>query len=228
MLPLFRIKIVVEGNEEKILFDIVKMIGTSDIFEISIDNACGSGAVADLFLLALRDDYYDCVVAVYDVDNRQNESGSPYNKTRKQLFDVLGDWELVDLVSFCTNPNILQLFLLAMDTLKNVALIKTSKTYNTEIVHKYWPKIASGAKDSKGRNIKPGYDALEWQLNIIKDSIIYDESKYQSILDNSNELPIDYKNKLPGSNVTLLLKALRSGDIDFFKDITKRISDDSI
>lgn len=70
--------------------------------------------------------------AVYDVDYRQNEEDSPFRTVRKQLLEILGYENSVNAASLCTNPNILQLFLLAKDTLDKVALKQTSKKYNTK------------------------------------------------------------------------------------------------
>ena len=110
----YRIHLIVEGNEEEYLFDIVQELGVSDAFELTYENACGFGNVASLYQRAMFLEDYDCVLCVYDVDYRQNEKGSPYNCIVEQLTLVLGE------VSEVQNA---------------------SKTANTPIVHKYWDKI---------------------------------------------------------------------------------------
>lgn len=220
----YNIKIIVEGNEEKAFFEIVETVGKDDIFFLDIENAKGSGGIPDAFLIALREnELYDCIVCVYDVDNRINDIHSPYNLIRTRLNSLFGDDKITDYVSFCTNPNILQLFLLAADSLKNVSLTSTSKSENTSLVHKYWPKIASGKKDNLGRNIKPDYDGRLWQLDIMKYSIINGDYNYKNLLNNLEELPIDYKNNIPASNIFPLLKALKNGDSYYFLKIKKEI-----
>lgn len=164
----YHVKLIVEGeNEEYEFFDMVKMIGTHESIELDVESSYGYGEIGDAYLNAIRDERNDCVLCVYDVDGRANEDESPYKRTYKKLLEVLGDSKVVKKVSFCTNPNILQLFLLAADSLDKVALKTTSKNKNSQLVHLYWNSIASGAKDEKGRNIKPLYNASKWQLDIM-------------------------------------------------------------
>lgn len=214
------IKIIVEGNEEETFFEIVKEIGTNDVFYIEIENAHGFGQIADYFLTALREDeLYDCVVCVYDVDGKIDEPNSPYNIIRKQLNNTFGDETITDKVSFCTNPNILQLFLLAADTLDKTKLSTSSKQVNTEFVHRYRPKIASRKSDSMGRIKKQYYDASAWQLDIIKYSILDETYPYDTLLKNAEKLSENYKDIIPASNLPKLLIALKNGDINFFSSI---------
>lgn len=214
------IKIIVEGNEEKAFFDIVDQIGKDNKFVLDVEDAKGYGGIADAFLSALREgELFDCVICVFDVDNRLADKNSPYARTRKQLFSIFGNGKIVDAVSFCTNPNILQYFLLAADTLDKVSLKLTSKAENTPLVHKYWPMIASGKKDKYGRSMKSCYDASSWQLEIIKYSIINEEYSYSDLLENSRALSTDYKTNLPGGNLLPLLMALKDGDEEFFNQI---------
>lgn len=215
----YYIKIIVEGNEESTFFDIVNEVGKDDIFVLEIENANGYGGIPDAFLNTLREDIYDCVICVYDVDDRANDKYSPFNITRKQLTLLFGDENITDAVSFCTNPNILQYFLLACDTLDKVELKFTSKASNTPLVKKYWKKIASGKIDKYGRNIKSNYDASKWQLDIIKFSILNGEYNYEILLENASLLPINYKESLPSGNLLPMLNALKKGDVDYFKKI---------
>lgn len=222
----FYIKVIVEGNEEETFFDIVKTIGTHDKFVLEIENAHGYGGIADAFLSALREgELYDCVICAYDVDNRAAERKSPFNLVRKQLTLLFGDESITDAVSFCTNPNILQYFLLAADSLDKVSLVSTSKMVNTIYVHRYWAKIASDKTDKTGRKIKSPYGASQWQLDIMKFSIINSEYQYENLLRNASALPLDYKNNLPAGNLLPMLIALKDGDEAFFKRIHELIED---
>ena len=114
----------------------------------------------------------------------------------------------------------MQIFLLAADSLDKVSLLTTSKKTNSSLIHYYWPEIASGKTDSLGRKIKSNYSAKNWQLEIIKYSILNHEYPYSRLLENAKQLSTDYKNQeKPGSNLLDLLLALKSGDINFFNEI---------
>lgn len=221
------VKVIVEGSEEYAFFEVVKQLGVSEKICLEVEDATGYGSIADALLYALREDLYDCVVCLYDVDNRQNESNSPFSTCRNHLMSIFQNQNIVDAISFCTNPNILQFFLLAADKLCNVELKGSSKALNSKVVHKYWDKIASGKTDSLGRKTKQDYDASEWQLDIMKYSLLNGEYCYENMLTNASELPTDYINNIPGSNLLLLLNALKSGDKDFFKRI-KELTDSVI
>ena len=221
----YYIKIIVEGSEEKTFFDMVKEIGTSDNFVLDIEDACGYGNIADCFLNALREgELYDSVICAYDVDNRIEDFNSPFNQTREQLDTLFGDQNVTEAVSYCSNPNILQYFLLAADELSKVALTSTSKTRNTKLVNKYWPQIGTNKTDSLGRKIKPDYDAQQWQLDIIKFSLINGNYSYENLLNNAKEIPTDYLNNIPGGNLLPLLIALKDGDTEFFEHIKSLIN----
>ena len=215
------IKILVEGKEEKAFFDIVKEIGINENLYVDIEDVSGYGNFGDTALSILRSDNYDCVLFVYDVDNKSNDQDSPFNIVQKTLFNIFGDRKIVDKVSFCTNPNILQYFLLAMDELNNVKLTSSSKAKNTPIVHKYWPDIASNAKDKNNRKIKKGYTGASWQLDIMKYSIINNKNSYNQLLENAKALPTDYRSDIPSGNLLPLLIALRDGDEQFFNNIIR-------
>lgn len=143
------------------------------MFVLDVKDAKGYGGIASAFLSSLcESDLHDCAICVFDVDGRIKDDNSPYCITRKQLMSIFQNEVIVDAVSFCTNPNILQYFLLAADSLNNVSLTSTSKNVNAKFVHKYWPSIASMKTDELGRKIKSGYIASKWQLDEIKYSII--------------------------------------------------------
>lgn len=219
----YNICIIAEGSEEYAFFDVVRQLGTHEKFCLEIENASGVGSIPDLFLSKLRDDLYDCILCAFDVDNRASDKRSQYSIARQKLNSIFGDEAVTDNVCFCSNPNILQLFLLAADTLDKVALKSTSKESNTEIVHKYWPKIASGKTDKLHRQIKPSYNASAWQLDIIKNSIIYEEYHYSTMLKNAAALSTNYKKDLPASNLLPMLIALKNGDETYFKNIRMKI-----
>lgn len=219
------IKIIVEGNEEEAFFDVVKQVGTHKDIIVEIENAGGFGEVADLFLESIREELYDCVFCVYDVDNKSMDPKAPFNQVRCMLISILGNEHAVELVSFCTNPNILQLFLLAADRLSNVSLTSSSKKNNSELVHRYWNDIASSKSDEKGHQIKSHYDASDWQLEIMKYTIINNEYRYDDLLERMNGLPSDYKNNVPSSNLLSLLVAIKNGDFDYFDRIRNELDD---
>ena len=220
----YYIRIIVEGSEEKTFFDIVKEVGTHENFHIEIEDATGYGDIADAYLLSLREELYDCVICVYDVDNRISDSKSPYNITRSRLMAIFQNEEIVDAISFCTNPNILQYILLLADSLQNVSLTSTSKAINTKLVHNYWSDIASGKTDNKGRKIKSDYDASGWQLDIIKYSVINKDYLYINLFEHAKELSLDYKNDIPAGNLLPLLAALKEGDTSFFERISDLVN----
>ncbi len=71
------VKIVVEGDEETAFFNVVKQLGTNEIFVLEIEDARGHGNIADLFLSALREgELYDCVICVFDVDDKAKQRDS--------------------------------------------------------------------------------------------------------------------------------------------------------
>ena len=217
------IKIIAEGLEEYTFFDVVKELGTNENICLEIEDAGGAGNIPDLFLASLRSELYDCVFCVYDVDNKANELDSQFSKTRKMLLSVLGDEKLVNIVSVCTNPNILQFYLLAADTLSNVALSSGSKRANSPIVHKYWNEIANNKVDDQGHLLKPEYVASNWQLEIMKYSIINGVYSYENMLNNAASLSLDYFNCCPASNLLPLLLALKTGDMNYFKAVKESL-----
>ncbi len=210
---MLNILLILEGNEEQTLYDIAEKNGFSEKFNVKSINAEGFGNIPFLYQYYLSDDYYDLILCVYDVDNRIEEKKSPYNQIREGLYEILLDYEKIDTASFCTNPNIIQFFLLGADKLENVKLTSTSKTTNSKILHKYWDKIGRRDKD---------YDARKWQLKIIEDSYEYGEYSYSTLLENAKELPLDYKNNLPGSNLLPLLVALKNGDEKYIKSLINK------
>ncbi len=217
--PELKIAIIVEGKEEEYLFSIAKETGHfNPVFDIEIINAGGEESVPAFYHDYSSNPVFDCTVAVYDVDNKCNNDNSTYVITKNKLEAVVG--EEINTVSFCTNPNILQILLLGCDGIEKVSLSSTSKSKNAKMVETYWPKISKKIKD--GRQVKKGYDASEYQLEIIKNSFIYDEDpsyEYTDLLTNAFQLPLDYESNCPASNVQLLLKAINDGDIKFFKTI---------
>jgi len=220
----YNVCVIVEGNEEECLFNIVKEFGVHESIDLSVLNAMGASNIGPYYQYQLNDDVYDCVVCVYDVDFKFNEESSAFNKVRNDLYSILGDYALVDSVSFCTNPNILQILLLGCDDLSFVKLNSASKKENTKIVNRYWNKIGKQKKNQKGQPVCSYYDASKWQLRIIEDSFKYEEYSYATLLNNSLKLDMNYKNYTePGSNIISLLLALKNGDIQFFKNINSSI-----
>lgn len=205
------ILLILEGSEEKTLYDIFQNKGFSNKFVVRAENVEGSGNIAPYFQSEISNEYYDCIICVYDVDNKINEKDSPYNKVRSALKEVLLSDDRVDAVSVCTNPNVAQFFLLGADELSKVSLSSTSKTSNTTLLNKYWPKIGN----------KKSYTAAAWQLDIIKNSFLYGPYSIETLLVNAEELDLDYKQKNPASNLLPLFKALIDGDSDYFTKAIK-------
>lgn len=122
-----RIHFVNEGDEEETLFEILRSKIDSDVFALSSRNAHGAGNIPLFVDSALGSGQFDVVFAVYDVDGKGNEEDSTFSKVRKGLVRMLEDQELVDEISLWTNPNILQMILLACRPLSEVGLHTTVK-----------------------------------------------------------------------------------------------------
>lgn len=215
----YNICIIGEGNEEHAFFQTIK---DSGVLHPSLDlycvNAGGFGSVAPLFQDYFSDSLFDCVVCVYDVDYRAMDPSSPYHVARDGLKKVLDREEAVDAVSFCTNPNFLQIYMLAVKRLCEVSLTSTSKETNTPLVHECWPTIAK----PKSSGTK-GYDATDWQLREMNAAFYQGAQMYQRLLRHCEELSENYLTNEPGSNVPSLISALLSGDIRFFENINKKL-----
>lgn len=207
---------IIEGDEEEIFFEIIKEKYLHTNIRLTYINACGAGNIPAYYQNALASEQHDCVLCVFDVDYKQKDINSPFSLTQKKLERILGNMNKVKKVCFCTNPNILLLFLLGFDKVKNVSYVKSSKKKNTELVHKYWPKIGNNKVNEKGCKVSSSYCASAWQLLIIKNSFIYDDSRFIALMENAKELPTDYMSEKPGSNLLSLLTALVSGNIDYF------------
>lgn len=205
----YRMCLIVEGNEEECFFEMVNELGLNERFELIIKNAHGYGNVAPYYQSYISREDIDCVLAVYDVDNKMNEVNSTYNHVLNGLISVLGEKRRAKAVSICTNPNILQIFLLGCDCLKNVAITSTIKANNSTLLEKYWP------------NMHKTYAAKEWQLDMMKNSYVYGTYCYDNLLKNLEELDEDYYH-LPGSNILSLLRALKDEDDAYLRELIKR------
>lgn len=221
----YNVHLILEGNEEICLFNIVKKYGVHENIDLTFRDAGGFGKVAAFYQSEMNGEGHDCNLCVYDVDYRQNENESPYNHIRKELLLILGKKEMVDKISFCTNPNILQILLLGcVADISQVKLISGSKKDNTEIIHKYWDDIGRQKHDNRGNLITNYYDAKEWQLKTILDSYEYGVYSYETLYNNCASISTNYLKQEPGSNLFGLLKALKEGNIDYFKGISAFIS----
>ena len=222
----YRIAIVYEGDEEECLFNIaLECGGVNEKFDLTPINAHGAGNIPSLFQDCYSNPSFDCTIAVYDVDGKAQDKCSIFNNVRNQLSLILGSEKCAQAVSFCTNPNILQILLMGCGPIEEVSLLSTSKQTNSVVVSKYW-KAISTEKTKDGIIIKKGYEAYRWQLEIIKNSYIYEQNEsysYSKLLDNSLLLNRNYLNTLPASNVQDLLNALKNGDIQFFEKINMEI-----
>jgi hypothetical protein len=220
----YRVFLILEGDEEECFFQTAKDCHLfSDKIELTFQNIRGSGNIAPHFQSARSKGENDCVLCVYDVDNRQNEKGSPFSCVQKDLLRVLGSQRAVDAASLCTNPNILQMFLLCCDPLEKVALKQTSKTTNTMLVNHYWPTIGGEKRNADGQKIKSVYGAEDWQLRTIRDSLVYEKYDMNKLFRNGADLPTDYRGALPGGNLMPFLEALKKGDLTFFETLQNEI-----
>ena len=215
----YHICLIVEGAEEFAFFSTMNEAGVvSETISLTVVNAGGGGAVVPLFQDYLSYELFDCVLCVYDVDYRQNEPDSPFSKIREGLMKVLAETAIVDSVSFCTNPNFLQIYLLSVKELSEVRLLDTSKTTNTAFVHLCWPDIAKKKTDDRGRDRTKVYDATAWQLRIMNAPLMEGIAKYRLLIRNARGLSKNYLQSIcPGSNVIDLIEALLDGDCAFFR-----------
>lgn len=222
----YQIRLVLEGCEEETFFDLVQKLGVASNINLAYINARGFGNIAPIFQDLINNDEIDAVFAVYDVDYRYDELKSPFSIVQKQLKRILGSNSSVEAASLCTNPNILQMFLLGCDDLANVSLQKSSKTINSVMVNKYWPKIGRKKENEEGWKVSNDYKAVDWQLKIISDSFLYGPYSYNTILENSAILPTDYLHDSPGGNLYPFLMALKRGDVSFFEKLSNNIVKD--
>lgn len=219
----YNVCLIHEGDEEYKFFETMKKIdAVSPKICIENINAGGFGGVAPLFQDYRSYSLYDCVICLYDVDYRQNEPDSPFVSVREGLKEILDEDKSVEAVSFCTNPNFLQIYLLSMKELSEVELFSTSKKTNTELVHLCWPNIAKPKTNAQGKNCTKEYDASGWQLEIMNAPLMEGPHCYQKLLGNASALPENYLlTDRPGSNVLKLIDALLKGDCEFFESINK-------
>ncbi len=214
MVNSLKLHFVLEGYEEEMLFEIIKKVGVKEGFDFSYVNAKSANNVAAYFNNAYTSDNYDYVYCVYDVDFAFDDEKKEYQKTREELKRILGNEKLVNMVSICTNPNILLVILLGFDSIKNIKTIHSSKNENTDIIKKYIPKIGN----------KKNYDASSWQLKLIKNQYLYGNNIYQNLLNNLKELNKDYTNNKAASNIFPVLEALNCGDIKYFQKIIDKFN----
>lgn len=221
----YHVHLIVEGSEEVAFFDIVQAKGTAENILLTYENADGFGNLALLYQDELPDKDIDCLLIVCDVDFRYYETKSPVQIVLLKMEKVLGTRTKAEKVTIFTNPNIMQVFLLGCDVLERTSLKTSSKEKNTPLIHKYWDQIGKQSISNPHGNAKTkNYDASTWQLEIIKNSFLYDQYKYETLLDNLRELPNDYtSDKTPGSNILPMLQALRTGDTLFFERIMNKI-----
>jgi len=213
------VHLILEGNEEKVFFDIFQStLEEKRAIKLTLKNAGCASNIAPFFQEAISNEEYDAVFCVYDVDCKQNEKNSPFLLVRKDLKEILGNDTNTDIVSLCTNPNILQMILLTCKPLCDVELKKTSKSANTPFVNKCWPKIGSQKQNKNGQKISADYDAKEWQLTIIKDSFLYESETYRfdDIYKNAIALSMHYHKDIPSSNIIPFLEAIKKENRSFF------------
>ena len=96
----YKICLIVEGNEEECFFEMVNELGLNEHFELIIKNAHGYGNVAPYYQNYISREDIDCVLAVYDVDNKMNEANSTYNHVLNGLISVLGEKRCAKLLAF--------------------------------------------------------------------------------------------------------------------------------
>lgn len=114
----------------------------------------------------------------------------------------------MDYISICTNPNIVLFFLLGASSDFSSIVLPNSKLKLTPIIHKYWHDIGKSKE----------YKASSWQLEIIKNSFIFEQYDYENIIKNSSQLSNNYLKDNPASNLPDLLNALKDGNTEFFNN----------
>lgn len=214
----FRLHFILEGNvEEEALFKLIDDYGSNDEIIVSHENCGGVGRIPIYYQNELPLDNYDLIYCVYDVDNKSSDEDSQFCITRKKLTKVLGREELVDKISLCTNPNILLILLLGYDDADKFKDLKVKKKDNTEIIKKYCPKIGN----------KQDYDGHQWQVNLITDGYMDGRASYDRIIQNSSKISKNYMEERIASNIIVVMKAIKQGDVEYFKRIMKNINGDS-
>ena len=209
-----RIHFILEGYEEEILFKIIKYFGNMDRIIFSYQNCKGGGLVPIYFQSAIQSDNYDLVLCAYDVDYEPFKEDGMFMKIRKGLYKVLGDDGQINLISLCTNPNILLILLLGYDDLSNFEKIHSDKGSNTEIIKKYCSQIGN----------KKRYDASEWQLELfLNDYCYYNKATIDKMLEQVDKLDLNYIGNKVGSNILPVIEALVYDNIDFFMKLWKNL-----
>ncbi|MBQ7277320.1 MAG: hypothetical protein IJS58_08760 [Bacilli bacterium] len=205
-----RIHFIGEGGvEEEALFKLIDNYGCNDNIIFSHENCGGAGNIPYYYQNELPLGNYDIIYCLYDVDDKVNDEKSQYNIIRKKLLRVLGSEDLVDKISLCTNPNILLLLLLGYADVSELNELTTSKKKNTKIIGKYCHEI--------GRTKE--YDGHKWQVDLILNGYLDGRASYGKILDSYNQVSTNYKKESIASNVIIVLKALKEGDIQYFNEI---------
>jgi len=222
----YHIRLIVEGDEEEAFFEIVRLNGIPNYIDLSLKNAQGFGNIGALYQGYINDETIDCLLAVYDVDYRYEDTQSPYRQVQQKLLKILGSDKAVQAASLCTNPNILQMILLGCDRLENVSLQTTAKRENTTIVEKYWPKVGIESLKPLPSHQRPSYDASRWQLDEMIDSFAKGKYHYKNIFINGMNLSQDLSLRSPGSTLFPFLIALEKGDVDYFEKRVKDINDE--
>ena len=184
-------------------------------FALSSRNAHGAGNIPLFVDSALGSGQFDVVFAVYDVDGKGNEEDSTFSKVRKGLVRMLEDQELVDEISLWTNPNILQMILLACRPLSEVGLHTTVKKENSAIVSRCFPSI--------GKTDKSLYDAQRWQLDVIRYSFDGNPYRFEDVATNSKGLPDDFR-LIPSSNWPKVIERLLSDDVGYFTELARKLA----
>lgn len=210
-----RIHFVNEGDEEEAFLEILRAQVDSGVFALTSHNAHGAGNIPLFVDSALGSGQFDVVFAVYDVDGKGNEEGSTFSKARKGLARILGSQELVDSLSLWTNPNILQMILLACRPLSEVGLHTTVKKENSAIVNRCFPSI--------GKTDKSFYDAQKWQLDVIRYSFDGNPYRFEDIVANSKGLSDDFR-LIPSSNWPKVIKRLLNNDVGYFSELARKLA----
>lgn len=192
------IHIICEGYEDfKYLARLKELKVFSNIYNISLDNAKGSGSVFYKYQDAFINDNYDLVLICIDTDRKRRE----YNIIKGKLLKMFGEEENIKMIIF-SSPCIMQIILLHFEFVK---LESQSKLEASPYIKKYI--------DFDGI-----YDAHDDQINKIMENINVDNYYYMKL--NLESISTDEK-ITPSTNFLYFFNSLENDCIDWINNINK-------
>jgi len=211
-----KIHFLLEGNEEESLFNIINKFGIGENIDVSYHNCNGGGRMPAIYQYELQSGNYDIIYCVYDVDYSNEDKNSMFSKIQKGLLRTLGNKDDVNKISLCTNPNILLILLCGYtNDINELKDISKNKSKNTDLIKKYC-SLSFNKKE---------YDASKWQLELIEYDYFYTNvASYDKIINKLETLNNNYLGKEIGSNIILVLKAIKENNVSFFEKIISEVN----